>query len=64
MSVFIRIILRVIAGFLIARGLPEDLVAVIYEPELAFALESVLGLAIWGATELAYAAAKRFGWRT
>lgn len=64
MGVFIRILLRVIAGFLLARGLPEDLVSVVYEPELALALETVLGVIVWGGAELFYAAAKRLGWGT
>ncbi|MFN4101924.1 MAG: hypothetical protein ACK4GT_19345 [Pararhodobacter sp.] len=64
MGVFARILLRVIAGFMIARGLPADLVSIVHEPEVAIGLEAILGALVWGAAEAFYWAAKRFGWRT
>lgn len=64
MGVFARILLRVVAGFMIARGLPADLVDIMDEPDIAIGVEAALGAALWAVTEGFYWAAKRFGWRT
>lgn len=65
MGVFIRILLRVIAGFLIGRGLPVDWAnEIVNDPSVLATAEVTIGAIIWGVTELFYAAARRFGWRT
>lgn len=61
MGVVVRILLRVLAGFLLSRGMPADLTAVLYEPDIAIGVEAVVGVAIWGATEVYYRMAKKFG---
>lgn len=62
---FIRILLRVVAGFLIGRGLPEDWARdIVNDPGVVATVEVAIGAAIWGFTEVAYAMARRFGWKT
>lgn len=62
MSVYIRIALRYIAGYLALVGLlPEDLAHMVAnDPELA----SVIGLALAASVEAIYRLAKRLGWST
>lgn len=65
MGVFIRIILRVLAGILIGWGLPYDWAnEIINDPSVIATAEVLAGAALWGVTELFYAAARRFGWQT
>lgn len=62
MSVYIRIALRYIAGYLALVGLlPEDIADMIAnDPELA----AVIGMALATGVEAIYRLAKRLGWRT
>ncbi|WP_421930030.1 hypothetical protein [Nitratireductor rhodophyticola] len=62
MSVYIRIALRYIAGYLAIKGfLPDDIATLIAnDPELA----GVIGVVIAGGVEAVYRMAKRFGWST
>jgi len=61
-----RLILRYVAGALIARGLlaPSDGDWINTDPDLMEAVTAGVGFAIMGATEYAYRLAKRMGWRT
>lgn len=62
----VRIIMRYGAGFLVAKGLltPEDGTAFGLDPDIAQMLEVGIGMAVGAATELYYAASKRWGWNT
>lgn len=65
MGVFVRIILRVIAGILIGWGLPDDWAhEIVNDPGVIVSAEAVVGAAVWGLTEIYYMAARRFGWPT
>lgn len=66
LAVFIRIFLRYVAGFLIAKGfLSQDMADLLAgEPELVAMIEVGIGLAIMTTVEGAYALAKRWGWTT
>lgn len=66
MGAIVRILLRYVAGALIAKGwLSPDLGnTIVADPEIEMAVQIGLGLVIGAATEAAYALAKRFGWRT
>lgn len=59
-----RIFLRYLSGILIARGLlsESDGAAFGMDPDVLSLVEAGLGLALSAATELWYAAARRFGW--
>ncbi len=61
-----RIILRYVAGALIARGLlaPADGDWLNGDPDLMEAVTAGVGFAIMTGTEIAYRVAKRLGWRT
>jgi hypothetical protein len=60
MSVFARILLRYLVGYLIAKGLPEDVVHMIAtDPETVAMIEVGAGAAI---IEGWYGLARRFGW--
>ena len=59
-----RILLRVLAGFFIARGMPQDLVDLTSDPKLAMDVEVFVGVACWTVAEGFYAAARRLGWST
>jgi len=63
-GIFIRILLRYAAGALVAKGLlsVEDGASFATDPDLMQLLEVGAGLAIGAATELWYAAARKFGW--
>ncbi len=63
-GVLARILLRVAAGFMIARGLPADLVDLTHDPQLALDLQMAIGVALWAMAEGFYVMAKRLGWRT
>ncbi len=65
MGVFVRIILRVLAGIMIGWGLPDDWAReIVNDPEVLVTAEAVVGALIWGLTEIYYMAARRFGWPT
>mgnify|MGYP000920870939 CR=1 FL=1 len=64
MGVLARIILRVIAGIMMGRGVDGNLVDVLNDPAVAIGLEAVLGGIVWFVVEVFYVLAKRFGWRT
>lgn len=66
MSAFVRIFLRYLAAFLVARGyLSEgDGSLLSADPDLAMMLETGLGLLFGAVAEGWYALAKKFGWRT
>jgi hypothetical protein len=61
-----RIILRYVAGALIARGLlaPSDGDWINGDPDLMEAVTAGIGFVIMGGTEIAYRIAKRLGWKT
>lgn len=63
MTPIIRILLRVLAGFLVGKGFTEAQ-TLAGDPELIALVETGIGAIIWVATEAWYALAKRFGWRT
>jgi hypothetical protein len=63
-GVIARILMRVIAGFMIARGMPADLVEITRDPALALDIQAAIGAGIWALTELYYVIAKRLGWAT
>lgn len=64
MSVFIRILLRYGAGFLIARGFlgENDGNMLAADPEVAAALELAAGTALGVVSEVWYMIARRLGW--
>jgi len=65
MSVFVRILLRVIAGILIGKGLPPDAVEMVTsDTDVMVGVEVILGAVVWGGTEIFYFMAKKFGWKT
>jgi hypothetical protein len=61
-----RIILRYVAGALIAKGLLADADGdwINADPDLLQAVTAGIGIAIGAVTEVAYRLAKRWGWRT
>ncbi|MDK2769928.1 MAG: hypothetical protein KYX69_19695 [Sphingomonas sp.] len=63
-AVLIRIALRYVAGFLIAKGLlsPDLGDYVTSDPDIAGMVEVGLGLAAGAAAEAFYVLARRFGW--
>lgn len=66
LSPILRIILRYVAGFLVAKGLLDaqtgaDLAA---DADLLHVMEIAAGFTIAAVTEGFYALAKRFGWST
>lgn len=67
-AVIARILLRVLAGFLIGHGLSDFADAINADPAIAPALAEGLqvvgGLIVWAAAEGWYWLAKRFGWAT
>ena len=62
-GVWARILLRVAAGFLIAKGMPE-IAEYADDPDFHVGAEALLGGAVWAATEGWYYLAKRMGWAT
>lgn len=48
----VRIILRVIAGILLGKGVSVDLVNILDDPAIAIGLDAVIGMGIWAATEI------------
>jgi hypothetical protein len=62
MAPIVRILLRVLAGFLIGSGYFTETAtdAIFNDP----AFDAAIGAVLWGATEVAYVLAKRLGWRT
>lgn len=69
-TVLARIILRVLAGVLMGYGVASNdaISSVISDPDVATMFAALLdmlpGLVVWGASELWYWFAKRFGWST
>ncbi len=63
-GILIRILLRYAAGALVAKGLltAEDGASFATDPDIMQALEVAAGIGIGAATELWYAAARKFGW--
>lgn len=66
MTVWARILMRYLSGFLISAGimLPADAAAIIGDPEIVNGVAIAIGAIAAAATEYAYALAKRFGWAT
>lgn len=64
LGVYTRILLRIAGGFLLARGLPADMVSILHEPDVAIGVEAALGAAMIAGTEAAYLIGRRLGWRT
>lgn len=66
MTVYIRILLRYVAAYLVARGiLGQDMAnALAGDPEVVALLEVAAGFAIGAAVEGWYWLAKRMGWAT
>lgn len=64
MSVFVRIFLRWLAGFLIAKGIfsESDASMIATDPELAAMIEVGLGMALGAISEAWYFLARKFGW--
>lgn len=64
MGPLVRILARVMAGFLIGRGwVSLDQVDQIFnDPASDAAFEIIAGGAVWAVTEVFYAMAHRFGW--
>lgn len=62
MGPLIRIVARVLAGFLIGSGYvtQETTDAIFHDP----ALDAAIGAVLWGATECYYVVARRCGWNT
>lgn len=65
-SVFVRIALRWVSGYLVIHGIlgQEDASAIFTDPDFAMLLEPAIGFVIGAATEGWYALAKKFGWAT
>lgn len=65
-AVLARIILRYLAGALVAKGLMsiDDVSTVLTDPDVAALTEMAIGAGLAVATETAYALAKRLGWST
>jgi hypothetical protein len=61
-----RLILRYIAGMLIAKGLLSDADGdwINSDPDLMELVTAGIGIAIAGATEWFYVLAKKYGWTT
>lgn len=64
MAPIIRIFLRYLAMWLVAKGIfePTDAKALVADQELIAQLEVLVGLVIGVGTETYYALARRFGW--
>jgi hypothetical protein len=66
MSVWARILIRYLSGFLISAGLllPDDAAAIIGDPEIVNGVALAIGTLAAAVTETAYVLAKRWGWST
>lgn len=66
MGAIVRILLRYVAGALVAKGVfsPELGDFITADPEIEMAVQIGLGILIGAITEYAYALAKRWGWAT
>lgn len=62
----IRILLRVLSGFLIAKGwfAPETIGWIADDPDVIMVVNMAVGGVVWAATEAYYWMARKFGWRT
>ncbi|GGF56832.1 hypothetical protein GCM10007301_15660 [Azorhizobium oxalatiphilum] len=62
----LRVLLRYLAGILVARGLVSaaDADTLTTDPDVMIIVETGAGILIGGATEAWYYLAKRFGWPT
>lgn len=65
-AVLARIILRYLAGALVAKGLMsiDDVSTALTDPDVTALTEMAIGAGLAVATETAYALAKRLGWST
>jgi hypothetical protein len=65
-SVYIRIALRYLAGYLVLHGvLSQDVADTLAgDPDVAAAAEALVGFAIAAGTEWYYRAAVKYGWPT
>jgi len=63
-GLIVRILLRYLAGVLVARGLfgADDAAAIVADPDLALWLEAGAGAAIAAIAEGWHYLARRFGW--
>lgn len=62
MAPVVRILARVLAGFLIGSGyFTEDTANAVFDDP---AFDAAIGAMIWAVTELYYVAARKLGWRT
>lgn len=66
MTAWVRVGLRYLAAYLVAKGLlPTDVADLLAsDPDLAIGVEAVVGLLLGGLVEGWYLVAKRLGWRT
>lgn len=64
LSPYMRIGLRYLAAYLVAKGLfdPELAKLIVADPELAMLVQTALGAAIAATAEGWYALAQRYGW--
>ena len=61
---FARILLRYLAGVLVARGLIDDGSVLSGDPDVLSVVETILGLLAAGASEAWFYLAKKYGWTT
>lgn len=62
---FVRILLYILAGYLLDRGLPPHAADIITnDPVVADVVANILAVAIAGLTVAWWRIAKRFGWAT
>lgn len=64
MEVLIRILLRILAGYLLAKGMPPEIGDVVTHPETVLGVETLLAGGVLAISEGWYAMAKRLGWKT
>jgi len=66
MTAWVRIGLRYLAAYLVAKGLlPNDVADLLSsDPDLAIGVEALIGLLLGGLVEGWYVLARRLGWRT
>lgn len=63
-AVVVRILLRYLAGILVAKGLlaPEDGLTVSADPDIAMAAQLAAGAAVGALSEAWYFVARKLGW--
>lgn len=62
MGPWIRIALRYLSGFLIAKGMADPSFDLSLDPDITAAVEAGVGVVIGAATEAYYVMARRLGW--